>query len=181
MLLAGALRPTASAAQAGTRSGQANVTLSATRNTRIALTLLSGGSLTLPTIVDGQLNTFAGRARLRTEWTLQPFVTNGIALVAYFGSPTAALANGAAAIPASRVRARLNADAFQSVNGAPVGGVGTAGGSLGLFAVDFGFLNLFNTRGDRTDELEVQLDLRGAAPLPAGTYSGTLTLRAVAL
>jgi hypothetical protein len=57
-----------------------------------------------------------------------------------------------------------------------VGGVGTAGGSLRLFSVNIGG---GNKNASRTDNLDLQLDLVGAAALRAGTYSGVLNIRAV--
>lgn len=176
------LVPTANLmAQSGTQSGGGTVGLTATRTARLSVAIVSGATVTLPGITDNALNPFPTGASLRTRWTLQPIVTNGVALVAYFTSPANAMVNGTATIPSSRILARLNAGAYQPVVGNAVGGVGTAGGSLQLFAVDFGFLNLFNTTGDRTDQLDLQLDLRGAPRTRAGVYVGTLNIRAVAL
>lgn len=168
-------------AQVGSRSATSSLTLTATKNTQMSVTIVSGAALTLPSITDNALNTFPAGVTLRTRWALLPLFTNGVSLVAYFTSPATALANGPAVIPSSRVLGRLNADPFQPIAGAPVGGVGTAGGSLELFNVDFGFLNLFNFLGDRTDVLNVQLDLRGAPRTRAGDYVGTLNIRAIAL
>lgn len=168
-------------AQVGSRSGTSTLSLTATKNTQMSVTIISGASLTLPSITDNALNTFPTGVTPRTRWALLPLFTNGVSLVAYFTSPSAALANGPAVIPSSRVLGRLNAAPFQPIAGAPVGGVGTAGGSLELFNVDFGFLNLFNFLGDRTDVLNVQLDLRGAPRTSAGNYVGTLNIRAIAL
>ena len=57
-----------------------------------------------------------------------------------------------------------------------VGGIGTAGGSLRLFSINITGANKTVTR---TDNLNLQIDLTGAAILPPGTYSGTLNIEAV--
>lgn len=175
------LLPVRASAQAGTGSATGAVSLGAVRTDNLSVTIVSGGTQTLPVLTDNALNTFPGTVRIRTRWNLQPFVTNGVSLVAYFTTPSQALVNGTDAIPSSRMLGRLNATPYQPFTQGPSGGVGTAGGSLQLFFVDFGFLNLFNTNVDRTDDLQLQIDLRGAPATLAGTYSGVLTLRAVSL
>jgi hypothetical protein len=67
---------------------------------------------------------------------------------------------------------------FTSFTGALIGGVGTPGATLHLFRQLV--IAPFNGVGQRTDDLELQLDLRGLPNLPSGTYRGTLTLRALA-
>lgn len=60
----------------------------------------------------------------------------------------------------------------------PVFGSGTAGGTLHLVrqAIVLGI----NSSSQRTDQLDLRLNLQGAPTLAPGTYRGTLTLRAIA-
>jgi hypothetical protein len=57
-----------------------------------------------------------------------------------------------------------------------IGGVGSAGGSLGLFSVS---ISGANKNASRTDNLDLRLDLVGFPTLPAGAYTGVLNIRAV--
>ena len=66
--------------------------------------------------------------------------------------------------------------AFTALTQNDVGSVGSAGGSLRLFSVN---ISGSNKAAARTDNLDLQLDLSGLPPLPAGTYTGVLNLRAV--
>jgi hypothetical protein len=54
--------------------------------------------------------------------------------------------------------------------------VGSNGGSLLLVLEPIG---TGNARGERTDQLQLRVDLNGSPSLPAGTYSGTLNLVAI--
>jgi hypothetical protein len=66
--------------------------------------------------------------------------------------------------------------AFTAITQNGIGGVGTAGGSLRLFAVNIGG---GNKNSSRTDNLDLRLNLVGFPTLPAGAYVGVLNLRAV--
>jgi hypothetical protein len=54
--------------------------------------------------------------------------------------------------------------------------VGSAGGSLLLVSEPIG---RHNAIGERTDQLQMRIDLNGSPTLPAGTYAGTLNLVAI--
>ena len=54
-------------------------------------------------------------------------------------------------------------------------GFGGAGAGLALINANLGVLV---TTGSRTDVLNLQINLSGVSNLPAGTYSGTLTIQA---
>ena len=58
-----------------------------------------------------------------------------------------------------------------------VGGIGTVGASLQLFSVGITGLNKNFTRNDT---LSLQIDLTTAPQQPAGIYTGTLLIQAVA-
>jgi hypothetical protein len=64
---------------------------------------------------------------------------------------------------------------FTAFTQAAVGGAGQAGGSLLLFTTT---ITGVNKKSSRTDNLELQIDLTGQSAT-AGTYTGTLNLRAV--
>jgi hypothetical protein len=71
------------------------------------------------------------------------------------------------------------AGGFNPFTGGTISGgassVGVAGGTMQLFSQRiFGF----NRTSSRTDDLYLQIDLLGTSAIP-GTYTGTLTLRAI--
>lgn len=146
----------------------------------LSIRINGGATQTLAALVDNTINRFPGPVSVTTEWDLTTLVT-AVDLVGYFSSSTAALSTPGSDLPSSRVQARMASGrptAFTAFTGAPVGGVGTAGASLHLFRQLV--IAPFNGMGQRTDDLELQLDLRGLPNLPSGTYRGTLTLRALA-
>lgn len=166
-------------AQAGTRSPVTSVTLTAAQPAFIAVTVLSGASQTIPTLAPGSLNAFPAPARIQTSWNLGTG-SGTLSLMGWFSTPSLALANGAAAIPASRVQGRVATGRprnFTAFTQGARGGVGVAGGSLELWRY-----RVCNTvacrRRTRIDNLELRLNLVGL-PLAAGSYTGTLNLRAV--
>jgi hypothetical protein len=180
-LLLGAMAPRATRAQTVV-SPTITVTLGATRNARLSLTLLSGGVQSVGSITDGGTTTFPAPVQLRTEWNLNPGQTGSVNLVAYVLDPSAALAaSPTARIPSSQLQGRMATGlptAFTSFTGAPVGGVGTAGGTLRLFQENISGPNRNRTR---TDALELRIDRTGQPVLPAGTYTGTIHIRAITL
>ena len=152
---------------------------SAMANT-LSLRINTGATQILTALVDNTINRFPTPVSITTQWDLATLIT-AVDLVGYFSSPTAALSAPGSDIPSSRVQARMSSGrptAFTSFTGAPIGGVGTPGATLHLFRQLV--IAPFNGVGQRTDDLELQLDLRGLPNLPSGTYRGTLTLRALA-
>lgn len=169
-------------AQAGTPSGLMPVTLNATMNDRLLVTVVSGGVQTIPALVANAINPFPSPVMVRTEWNLPVFFGGTLSLVAYFTTPAQALLNGASAIPASRVEARMTTGSlatFTPINANAVGGVGSAGGTRVLWSWNaLCGLGIFCRDGDRTDQLDLRLNLVGL-PTTTGTYTGVLNLRAV--
>jgi hypothetical protein len=103
-------------------------------------------------------------------------------LVGFFSSATAALTNGAATpvnIPASEVLGQMTTGApttFTSfTQTAPLG---AAGAGLTLFSEP---LTGTNRTANRTDNLNLEINLAAQPQLPAGTYTGTLNIQAQAL
>ena len=155
----------------------------------VALNATLGESLTVSstvstvnfTLVSG--TTVAGSAAvpITTSWVLLPTRTS-VALYGFFSSSTAALTNGLATpsnIPSSDVLGQVTTGspttftAFSQTNS----GFGAASASLLLFnqSVSYGGANFVSTRTDN-----LNLEINTPSTLPAGTYTGTLTLQAQA-
>jgi hypothetical protein len=125
------------------------------------------------------MNNFPSPVVVTTGWDVNPGQTNTVNLIAYFSTPAQALSGGATQIPSSRVLAQMTTGlpvAFTAITQNAVGGVGTAGGSLRLFAQS---ISGPNKKSSRTDNLNLQINLVGFPTLAPGTYTGTLNLRAV--
>jgi hypothetical protein len=152
---------------------------SATANT-LSIRINSGATQHLPALTDNAINRFPTPVNVTTQWDLATIIS-AVDLIGYFAVPTAALSGTGFDIPSSRVQGRMlggRASGFTSFAGASAGAVGTSGATLHLFHQLI--TATVNSIGQRTDDLDLQLDLRGMPRLPAGTYRGTLTLRAVA-
>ena len=184
LALAALLAAGSARAQTATRSGVQTVTLTAYKPATAAVTIVSGATQSLAgPLSPGATQSFAAPVSLETSWSVDPAVTASLSLVAYFDAPAAALTSGPAAIPSSAVQGRVATGAptaFASFSQAPIGPggatVGSAGGTLRLFTESIGATNAVATR---RDNLELQLDLTGIPSLPAGSYAGTLNIRAI--
>lgn len=161
-------------------SAQARIiSLTAAAPSTLSLAVTSGGVQTIAGIADNAVNSFPSPVVIQTTWNLNPGQTNTVELVAYFSVPAQALVGGTTQIPSSRVLGRMTTGlpvVYTSLTQNGVGGVGVAGGSLRLYSENISGANKAATR---TDNLDLQLDLVGFPPLPAGTYAGVLNLRAV--
>jgi hypothetical protein len=172
--------PAASAqAQAGLLSNAVTVSISAAKQASLTIAINSGGTQSMTTLTDNQVNNFATPVNITTSWDINPSAA-AVALVGYFSSPSQALANGTDYIASSLVKGRLGrSGAYNPFTGGVVNGgsssVGVAGGSLTLFSQT---INGTNKRSNRTDDLYLQIDLTGQTAT-AGTYTGTLNLRAI--
>jgi hypothetical protein len=145
----------------------------------LGVTVTSGGSQTIASVVDNATNAFPSPVVLQTNWNLNPGQTSEVDLVAYFAVPAQALSGGSTQIPSSRILGRMTTGlptSYTAVSGAPVAGVGTAGGSLHLFRQ---IISGANKVANRTDNLDLQLNLVGFPTLAVGSYTGTLTIQAV--
>ena len=146
----------------------------------LSVMINSGATQTLTSLVNNRTNTFPTPVNITTQWQLSTLLST-VDLVAYFATPSAALTSGANSLPSSRLNGRMvsgGVPEFRPFSQQPVVGAGTPGGTLHLFRQTI--IALVNGQGSRTDDLELQLDLRGVPRLASGTYRGTLTLRAVA-
>lgn len=161
-------------------SAQAQIiSLAATSPSSFSVTITSGATQTIAGVTDNAVNSFPSPVVIQTAWNVQPGQTNTVNLVAYFTTPAQALVGGATQIPSSRVLGRMltgTPTTFTAISQNGIGGVGTAGGSLRLFAVN---ISGVNKNATRTDNLDLQLNLVGFPTLGAGSYTGVLNLRAV--
>ncbi len=109
-----------------------------------------------------------------SSWSLSGSAS-AVELVGYFDSPQHALVDaGNNAIPSSRVLGAVNGDPMQPF--IETASIGTPGASRTLFRE---LISHRNVRGDRTDNLKVQVDRVDDLGKPAGKYSGTLHLRLI--
>jgi len=155
------------------------ISLAAVALGNLGVTIQSGGIQAIPGIADNAVNNFPSPVVIQTAWNLNPGQTNTVNLVAYFSLPAQAMVGGSTQIPSSRVLGRMTTGlptTFTAITQNGIGGVGTAGGSLNLFSVNIGGAN---KNASRTDNLDLQLNLVGFPPLPAGAYAGVLNIRAV--
>lgn len=161
-------------------SAQAQViSLAAVAPGQLTVSIQSGAVQNIAAVADNAVNNFPSPVVIRTSWNLNPGQTNTVNLVAYFSVPAQAMVGGTTQIPSSRILGRMATGIptiFTAISQNGIGGVGSAGGSLHLFAVNIGG---GNKDAFRTDNLDLQLNLVGFPPLAAGAYAGVLNLRAV--
>ncbi|HET9726145.1 MAG TPA: hypothetical protein VFP28_04455 [Gemmatimonadales bacterium] len=174
-----ALRAREARAQAGKVSAARVIALVATKTSQLSVTVTSGAVQSIASLTDNAVNNFPTPVVITTGWDVNPGQTNTVNLMAYFTTPAQALSGGSTQIPSSRVLGRMTTGlpaAFTAITQNAVGGVGTAGGSLRLFAQN---ITGANKKTSRTDNLDLEINLVGFPTLAPGTYSGTLNLRAV--
>jgi hypothetical protein len=168
------------------RQGNAQITSS---TAAVALTATLGEVLTIsasPTAVTFSLvqgGTAIGSASvaIHTTWLAQPTRAN-LFLDGYFASATAALTDGATTpdnIPASAVLGLVSTGSPTSYTAFTQNtALGPTGAGLLLYTQA---LSSTNRSGTRTDNLSLEINLTSLPQLPAGVYTGTLTLQAEAL
>ncbi len=166
-------------AQVGTGSPAQIINLAATKSSQLSVVVGSGAVQTIATLTDNDVNPFPTPVVITTSWDVNPGQTNTVNLIAYFSTPAQALVGPATQIPSSRVLGQMTtglAVAYTAITQNAVGGVGTAGGSLKLFAQN---ISGPNKNASRTDNLQLEINLTGFPTLAPGLYSGTLNLMAV--
>ena len=133
------------------------------------------------TLAQGSTATASAPVVILTNWLVLPTRAN-LVLDGFFSSSSAALTDGASTpdnIPTSAVLGKVSTGtptAFTAFTQTAV--LGPAGAGLSLFTVA---LTSANRASSRSDSLNLQINLSGLPQLPAGTYTGTLTLLAQAL
>ena len=169
----------AAEAQAGQLAPAQILSLVAAAPSVLGVTVMAGATQSIASLTDNAVNNFPSPVVVRTNWNIQPGQTASVDLVAYFAVPGQALTAGGSQILSSRVLGRMTTGlptTYTAIGQGPVAGVGTAGGSLHLFAQA---LSGSNKVANRTDNLDLALDLVGLPTLAPGTYAGTLTIQAV--
>ena len=155
----------------------------------VALTATLGESLTLSAtpstvtfaLAQGATATGSSAVAIHTTWLLLPTRANLI-IDGYFASATAALTDGDATpdlIPTSAVLGQVPTGTPTTFTAfTQTAALGPAGAGLTLVTLP---LTVLNRAGTRTDNLTLEINLAALPQLPAGTYTGTLTLQAEAL
>ncbi len=162
----------------------------------VALTATMPESLTLSTnintmtfnLVQGGTATGSAPVLITTTWLMQPTRAN-VEIDGYFSSATAALTDGLTTpddIPTSAILGSVTTSSETATT--PTGytpftasaTLGSAGTGLALVKVPLTSANRANTE-NTTLTLQVNLSDPSLAQIPAGTYTGTLTLQAQAL
>ena len=156
-------------------SGASTITLNAVLNDSITVTLSSNAVNFTLTQGSGS-NPGSTSVVATTSWLLRPNV-GSLKLYAFFASSTAALTDGAGNnIPSADFQISNNAGPLTALtNTVPFGG---ANAGLQLSSTPI----LGNNRsGTRTDNMNFNINLVPLPNLPAGTYTGTLTIQAQAI
>jgi len=155
----------------------------------VSLTATLGESLTVaatPTAVTFPLvsgGTAAGNVpvAVTTTWILSGSRTS-VTLVGYFASATAALSNAGPPvvnIPTSEVLGQVTTGTPTTFTAfTQTAPLGPAGAGLTLFTQA---ITGTNRAANRSDNLNLEINLTSQPQLPAGTYTGTLNLQAQAL
>jgi hypothetical protein len=159
-------------AHAQLNSNIAGVNLAANLTTSLTLTA-SPGLVNFALIPSGIANGSA-TITVNTSWTLSPSV-GAVTTYAYFTSAAAALSDGAGDnIPSSSVSGSVNGGAFVAFAGASPF---AAGSSVTLSSTR---VLGFNKTGNHSDTLNMRINTTGLS-LPAGNYTGVLSIQAQAL
>lgn len=156
-------------------SGASTISLNAVLNDSITVSLSSNAVNFTLTQGSGS-NPGSTGVTATTTWLLRPNV-GSLKLYAFFSSSTSALTDGAGNnIPSADFQISDNGGAFNALtNTVPFGG---ANAGLQLSSTPI----LGNNRsGKRTDNMNFNINLVPLPNLPAGTYTGTLTIQAQAI
>jgi hypothetical protein len=168
-----------SAALCQLNSNTASVALKATLGE--SLTVAATPSTVAIPLVSGGTATGTSPVAITTNWVLSASRT-AVTLVGYFSSATAALTDGAATpdnIPASEVLGQVTTGTPTSFTAfTQTAPLGAAGAGLTLFTQA---LTGANRTANRTDNLNLEINLAAQPQLPAGSYTGTLNIQAQAL
>jgi hypothetical protein len=168
-----------SAAVCQLNSNTASVALKATLGESLTVAA-TPSSVAIP-LVSGGTATGTSPVAITTTWILSTGRST-VTLVGYFASATAALTDGATTpdnIPASEVLGQVTTGAPTTFTAfTQTAPLGPAGAGLTLFTQG---LSAANRTANRTDNLNLEINLAGQPQLPAGVYTGTLNIQAQAL
>jgi hypothetical protein len=163
-------------------SNTANVALNAPLLESLTVTLTGVPTVNFA-LVAGGIAPGSIPVPIQTKWVLKPGRTT-VTLLGYFATTNALTDGGAppAYILSSYVFGQVptgSPTVMTAFTGPGVGGIGTAGASLQLFSEAITGLNKNKTRND-TLSLQIDLTSLPAQQTPAGNYTGTLIIQAVA-
>lgn len=182
VLALGLLAVTTPAALCQLNSNTATVSLNATLAE--SLTVAATPSAVNFNLVAGGTATGSAPVAITTTWVMSGSRST-VTLTGYFSSATAALTSGGTSpvnIPTSEVFGQVTTGSpttYTAFTQSPSGtGLGVSGASLQLFQQA---ISGTNRASNRSDNLNLQINLTGQPQLPAGTYTGTLNLQAQAL
>jgi hypothetical protein len=166
-------------ANAQLNSTAQSVTLNATLGESLTISATPGNvSFTL---INGGVALGSAPVAITSTWLLAPTRAN-LVLDGFFASSAAALTDGAATpdnIPTSAVLGKVSTGTPTAYTAfTQTTALGPAGAGLTLYTLP---LTSANRSSTRTDNLNLEINLTGLPQLPAGTYTGTLTLQAQAL
>jgi hypothetical protein len=156
-------------------SGASTISLNAVLSDSITVSLSSNAVNFTLTQASGS-NPGSTSVTATTTWLLRPNV-GSLKLYAFFASSAAALTDGTGNnIPSSDFQISDNGGAFNALtNTVPFGGA-----NAGLQLSSTPILGN-NRKGARTDVMNFNINLVPLPNLPAGTYTGTLTIQAQAI
>jgi hypothetical protein len=174
LTLLGAVLATPAGAQV-LNSAASTITLQAKLSESLAVSL-SGSSVNFTLTAGSATNPGSTSITATTTWTLRPSV-GSIKLYAFFASSASALTDGAGDnIPSADFQISNNGGAFNALTSTvPFGGA-----NAGLLLSTTPILGN-NKTGSRTDVMNFNINLSTLPNLPAGTYTGTLTIQAQAI
>lgn len=140
------------------------------------LTLSASPSSVSFTLLPGQVANGSAPVTINTSWLLG--LASTVHLYAYFTTTDALTVSGTAggAIPSADVLGKCSTGMPVSFKAFTESSALAAGSSLEIFAQGA----VLSVAANRSDQLSLEIDLRNLGQLPAGSYSGTLTLQAQA-
>ena len=155
-------------------SGASPIALNAALSDSITLTL-SGNAVNF-TLTGGSANNPGSTgSTATTNWVLKPSV-NSLKLYAFFSSSTAALSDGAGHnIPSADFEISANGGGF-----APLTNTVAFGGANAGLQISSVPIRGYNKTGTNSDLMTFNINLAPLPNLPAGIYTGTLTIQAQA-
>lgn len=156
-------------------SGASPIALQAVLSQSITLTL-SGNAVNFNLAAGSANNPGSTSITATTTWTLKPSV-GSLNVYAFFSNSTSALTDGAGNnIPSADFQISNNAGPFNALtNTVPFGGA-----NAGLRLSSTNILGN-NKTGTRNDVMNFNINLAPLPNLPAGSYTGTLTIQAQAI
>ena len=156
-------------------SGASPIALNAVLPDSITLTL-SGNAVNFTLVGGSASNPGSTGITATTTWVLKPSV-NSLKLYAFFSSSTAALSDGAGHnIPSADFQISDNGGAFAALTNTVAFGGANAGLQVSSVPIRGN-----NKTGTNSDVMTFNINLAPLPNLPAGLYTGTLTIQAQAL